>query len=181
MTNVNQEMDRVLDWGDTIEKESEFIVLPEGDYNFTVTKFERARFGGSEKMPACPQAKLDLTIHSAEHGDVVVFHNLLLHSKTEGLLSAFFIGIGQKEKGQSVKMDWSKVIGAQGRLKLKVNEYTTNSGEKRTNNQVAKFYDPREGGRVQAPVQNQQPSYQPPQTPPPAPNQEAQNFTPGSF
>lgn len=94
--------ERELGWEDEIEKDgSDFILLPEGDYDFTVAKFERARFQGSVKMPACNQAKLELTVHSPEHGDVTIFHNLFLHTKTEGLLSNFFAGIGQKKKVRS--------------------------------------------------------------------------------
>ncbi|MDT2173231.1 hypothetical protein P7H02_20090, partial [Paenibacillus larvae] len=72
---MTQNIERELGWDDTIEKDGgEFVLLPEGDYNFTVTKFERGRFAGSAKMPACNQAKLELMVHSSEHGDVVVFH-----------------------------------------------------------------------------------------------------------
>lgn len=132
--------ERELGWNDEIEKENEFILLPEGDYDFTVTKFERARHSGSANLPPCHQAKLELTIHSAEHGDVIVFHNLFLHTKTEGLLSNFFAGIGQKKKGEKARMDWNKVVGSKGRCKIKQNKYTTSKGEERVNNQVQKFY-----------------------------------------
>ena len=38
-----------LNWDSAIEKDSpEYILLPEGDYDFTVTKFERGRHNGSE-------------------------------------------------------------------------------------------------------------------------------------
>lgn len=132
--------ERELGWDDEIEKDGgEFVVLPAGDYNFTVTKFERGRFAGSEKMPACNQAKLELTVHSPEHGDVVVFHNLFLHTKTEGLLSNFFAGIGQKKKGEKLRMNWTQVVGARGRLKLEVNTFKGRDGQDRTNNQVKTF------------------------------------------
>lgn len=40
-----------MDWNDTIESDGqEFIILPEGDYNFVVAAFERGRFPGSAKM-----------------------------------------------------------------------------------------------------------------------------------
>ena len=43
-----------MDWDDALENDGqEFIILPEGDYNFIVTDFERGRFPGSAKMPAC--------------------------------------------------------------------------------------------------------------------------------
>ena len=166
---MNQE--RELGWDDEIEKDGgDFILLPEGDYFFTVGKFERARFAGSPKMPACNQAKLELTIHSPEHGDVTVFHNLFLHTKTEGLISNFFSGIGQKKKGEKLRMNWGAVIGAKGKCKLEINKFTGNDGNERTNNQVKTFYPYEEAfpqgqaqgyQQQQAIQQYQQPAQQP--------------------
>ena len=45
------EMDRELNWDDEIEKDNSFITLPEGDYDFVIDHFERARHPGSEKIP----------------------------------------------------------------------------------------------------------------------------------
>ena len=110
--------EREFQWDDTITKDaSEFIILPEGDYNFTVESFERGRHPGSDKLPACNKAILTLRIDTAE-GTTKLTHNLFLHSKTEGLLSAFFSCIGQKKKGEPLKMNWQKVIGATGRCKI---------------------------------------------------------------
>ena len=51
-------MPREFGWDDEIQRDdSPFQVLPEGDYNFTVKKFERARHSGSEKIPACNKAR----------------------------------------------------------------------------------------------------------------------------
>ncbi|BFH16529.1 hypothetical protein WDD9_005647 [Paenibacillus melissococcoides] len=168
---MNPNMERELSWDDEITKDGgEFIVIPAGDYDFTVTKFERGRFAGSEKMPACNQAKLEITVHSPEHGDVVVFHNLFLHTKTEGLLSNFFAAIGQKKKGEPLRMNWNTVVGSKGRLKLEINTFTGRDGQERTNNQVKSFYSYEELGQQpqqpqpqynQAPPQyNQAPQYQ---------------------
>lgn len=171
--------ERELGWDDEIVKDGGgFTLLPAGDYNFTVSKMERARFAGSSKMPACNQAKLELTVHSPEHGDVTVFHNLFLHTKTEGLLSNFFVGIGQKKEGEPLRMNWGQVVGATGRLKLEINNYKSNSGEDRTNNQVKEFYKPEVPQGYQAPQQQQyqqpiqqtqQPYQQPQQTQAPFP------------
>lgn len=163
--------ERELSWDDEIQKDGgEFIVLPAGDYSFTVTKFERGRFAGSEKMPPCNQAKLELTVHSPEHGDVVVFHNLFLHTKTEGLLSNFFSGIGQKKKGEPLRMNWNTVVGSKGRLKLEINKFTGRDGEERTNNQVKSFY----------PADEIVGQTKPHQAPFPTGNQGG-GFTPGQF
>lgn len=136
----NQQQDHELGWDDTIEKDGgEFVLLPAGEYNFTVDKFERSRFAGSAKLPPCNEAKLTLTVHSKEYGDVTVFHNLFLHTKTEGLLSNFFAGIGQKKKGEKLRMNWSTVVGSTGRLKLEIHEWTGNDGQPKKNNQVKTF------------------------------------------
>lgn len=190
---MSQEVERELGWEDEIEKDGgDFVLLPAGDYLFTVSKFERGRFQGSAKMPACNQAKLELTVHSQEHGDVTVFHNLLLHTKTEGLLSNFFTGIGQKKKGEKLRMNWNTVIGSKGKLQLEVNKFIGRDGEERTNNQVKKFYPFDEAfpqGQNQGYQQSQQqqnynqPPQQQNQAPFPTGNQQQQGngFVPGQF
>ena len=56
-----------MDWNDTIENDGqEFIILPEGDYNFTVSAFERGCFPGSAKMQACNKASLTLSVETEE-------------------------------------------------------------------------------------------------------------------
>ena len=194
---MSQDMDRELGWDDEIEKDGPASVLLEpGDYNFTVAKFERSRFAGSDKMPACNQAKLELKVHSPEHGEVTVFHNLLLHTKTEGFLSNFFTGIGQKQPGERLRMNWNAVVGAKGRCKLHHNKYMS-QGEERVNNQVETFYPYEDylkdsGGQNaqqsqqpqqqfnQAPPQQQQPQQN--QAPFPTGGQQQQGgFTPGTF
>ena len=137
-------MEKEMDWNDIIEKEGdEYVLLPEGDYNFVVESFDRARHAGSEKLPPCNKAVLKLKIDSAE-GTVFITHNLFLHTKTEGLLSAFFTCIGQKKKGEPLKMDWGKVTGACGRAKIGIHSYKNQNGEERKSNNVKKFYPKKE-------------------------------------
>ena len=141
--------EREFQWDDTITKDaSEFIILPEGDYNFTVESFERGRHPGSDKLPACNKAILTLRIDTAE-GTTKLTHNLFLHSKTEGLLSAFFSCIGQKKKGEPLKMNWQKVIGATGRCKIGIHTYTKD-GEERRNNDIKRFYPKDDGPAFKA-------------------------------
>lgn len=132
MTDVNE---RELGWDDQIVKDDEFILLPEGDYDFVVSRFERARFDGSNKMPPCNQAIVFLKIHHPELGDVEIRHSMLLHTKTEWMLSSFFTSIGQKKKGEPLKMNWPLVPGSSGRCKLGFREYNDNKY-----NEVKKFY-----------------------------------------
>jgi len=137
-----ENIERELGWDDEIEKDSgEFILLPEGDYDFTVTAFERARHDGSEKLPPCNKAVISLEIESPE-GAATIKHNLFLHTKTEGMISAFFIGIGQKKHGEKIKPNWGAVVGSKGRAKIGIHKWTNDSGEEKSYNQVKKFYEP---------------------------------------
>ncbi len=137
--------ERELQWDDTIEKDAvDIVLLPEGDYNFVVESFERARHNGSEKLPPCNKAILKLRVESAQ-GTTYINHNLFLHQKTETMLSMFFASIGLKKKGEPLKMNWNMVPGSSGKAKIGIHAYKNDSGEERKCNQVKKFY-PKEDG-----------------------------------
>ncbi len=139
------EQNQVLDWDGVLENDgSEFVVLPEGDYVFEVTDFERGSFPGSEKMCACNKATLTLRIES-EQGTTNVFDDLILHKRMEWKLSQFFRAIGQKKKGERVTMNWNAVIGSRGRAHIVVNKYTDKNGQERENNKVGKYLEYDEG------------------------------------
>lgn len=133
-----------LGWNDQIENDSpDFVILPEGDYPFEVVAFERARHPGSEKLPACNKAVVDIRV-AGQEGITTIKHNLFLHTRTEGMLCAFFAGIGQRQKGQRVTMNWNQVIGSKGRCKIGIREWTNDKGEKKTFNEIRKFYEKNE-------------------------------------
>jgi len=136
-------MGSAFGWNDTIQNESEYEVLPNGTYDFEITSMARGEFPGSEKMIRCYKADLTIRVTNPVDGTTgTVFDTLYLNSKAEWKLSQFFISIGQKKHGEPLKMDWSKVEGAKGRLELRVNTYTTRDGEERTNNKVSKYLEP---------------------------------------
>lgn len=142
-------VEREFQWDDTITKDAaDFVLLPEGDYNFTVESFERGRHTGSDKLPACNKAILTIRIDAPE-GTARITHNLFLHSKTEGLLSAFFSGIGQKKKGEPLKMNWAQVPGSTGKCKIGIHSYMKD-GEERKNNEIKRFYPKEEGPAYKA-------------------------------
>ena len=132
----------MMEWDAYIEKESEFVVLPEGDYDFIVTSFEKGWFDGSAKVEACNKAMLELTIKAPGLGTSIVKEQLLLSDKVEWKLCEFFRCIGQKQHGTGVKMDWNKVPNARGRAHIVVNEYVGNDGNQYKNNKVARYLDP---------------------------------------
>lgn len=143
MEDINK-IDREFDWNDSIENDSEFTLLPEGEYDFTVEAFERGRHGGSERLPACNKAILTLRVFDAMGNNAKITHNLFLHSKCEGFLCAFFTSIGQRKHGEKLQMNWNAVIGSRGKCKVIVDKYTGNDGVERTSNKIARFLEPAE-------------------------------------
>ena len=131
----------VMDWNDTIENDGQdFVILEEGDYNFTVTGFERGRFPGGPKVPACNKAALTLQVQTDE-GVAIIRTDLLLYRSLEWRISAFFRCIGQKKHGERLVMDWNRVVGSRGRAHFKPRTYTDRDGNERQANDVDRFYD----------------------------------------
>ena len=145
---------RAFDWNDEIKNDSaeEFTLLPEGEYPFTVTKFERARYQGGAKLPPCAMALLTIDIDGDDRGHATVTHRLYLHTKTEGLLCAFFESIGQRKHGEALRPRWNEVVGSRGRCRLGVHEYTNKYGETRQSNEITRFLPPADPKAAPGPV-----------------------------
>ena len=144
---MNNMPDAALDWDSEVTNEQrEFVLLPAGDYLFTVQSFERARYEGSAKLPPCSMAKLTLKIFGGAKGDTTVTDRLYLHTKTQGLLGAFFESIGQCKRGETFRPRWNEIVGAQGMCRLGVREYTKqsgpNAGKTGQSNEVTRFLPP---------------------------------------
>ena len=163
-------------WEDEIENDGQdFFLLPEGEYPFTVTKFERGRSKGNGKMPPCNMAILQLHVNEQAY----ITEYLLLNSKMEWKLSQFFVSIGLKKRGERVRMNWSKVLGASGMCRIKVEEYTGDDGKVRHSNKVDAFLDP-EQVPYHNPVRVQQ-SYDPNASAPTSSEPHRKSWTPGAF
>lgn len=131
---------REFGWEDEIVNEgSEFVLLPEGDYDFTVTKIERTRHNGSEKMPPCNMAKVTLTVWGADDKTEIV-ENLFLCSRMEWKLSQFFLAIGLKKHGEPLKMNWTAAQGKTGKCHVYIDNYKNKNGEDRQSNKIKKYY-----------------------------------------
>jgi hypothetical protein len=139
MLKMAENLGRELGWDDPIENDSpDFVVLPEDDYDFEVIEFERARHTGSEKLPPCNMAIVHIQIKNTE-GISIIKHRLFLHTKTEGMLCAFFTAIGQRKKGEKLQMNWNAVIGARGRAHVGIREYND-----KKYNEIKRFHEPEE-------------------------------------
>ena len=133
----------MFDWNSTISNDGEameYILLPEGDYDFTVTGFEKSEHPGSAKIPPCPKAVLELTIKTAS-GIGTVRENLYLEEGSEWKLCAYFKCIGMRSHGEKYTMNWDKVLGAKGRAHIIVDTWEGTDGVTRQNNKVKKYLD----------------------------------------
>lgn len=138
---MNNEKDMLMNWDDAIEMDGqEYILLPEGEYNFKVTNFERGRFVGSAKIPQCNKATITIQIEAKE-GTTSVKFDLILYRTLEWRISAFFRCIGQKKHGEKLTMDWGKVVGSKGRAYIKQRSYTNQNGDEKFINDVDRFID----------------------------------------
>lgn len=172
--NVN---DVAMTWDDEIQNDGEgFRVLPEGEYDFTVTDFTRSRFEGSNNMKACPKAELTIKIHDPD-GDVTVNENLFLNKKVEWKLCQFFTAIGQRKHGEPLLPNWNAVKGAKGRCKVGIKKWTgKKDGKEYKGNEITAFLEPSEPAVVSQP-QGAAAYTQPPLTSSATPR----TWTPGSF
>lgn len=131
-----------FDYDSEITTDSQgFILLPEGDYIFQVQKVERMTYtGASEKIGyGCPMIKLGLVIQSPQ-GNTSVEDTLFLKKSMEWKLSAFFRSIGQKQHGQTFKMDWN-IMGKEGRCHLVQESWEGRDGQTKTSNRIGQYLD----------------------------------------
>lgn len=131
--------DGCFGWDDEIQKEDSFVLLPEGDYPFTVLKVERQRYNPKQgsKLPACNMAEVTFSV-----GGETLTENFILHSKMEWKLSALYAAIGMKQKGEKVRMNWPGIVGRSGFCRIVVEKYTKNDGSEGTSNKFGRFYAP---------------------------------------
>lgn len=132
---------KCLDWEDSINGDGRRrVILPEGEYDFTVVKVDRQIFVGSDKIPPCNRAILTLRIDMAD--DTAIFYtDLLLHKSREWQLCAFFQSIAKKQPGKAYTMNWNEVEGAIGHAKIGVKTYTDKNENERTVNIVERYFD----------------------------------------
>lgn len=144
---MGNETGRELGWDDTIVKDdSDYEPVPEGDYDFTIEKYERARSKGEGKLPACNMAIVYFRIEDRDR-TVVIRENFVLHSSLEWKLSELFCGIGLKKKGEELRMNWNQVTGATGRCRVSL-DVDKNDPNKKYNH-IKKIY-PKEQKKFEA-------------------------------
>lgn len=176
---MNDDM-QILGWDDEVEEGSPFVLLPEGNYPFTITGLEKGIYekpaNRESKIPAnCPKATVTLEFTTSTGEKSTLTENFYLYKKMQWKINQFFTSIGAPKNPEGkVKMNWGTVLGAKGAASLVVNDYTDRSGNPAQNNRIKDFLEPTQ--------QTAEPGYQAPQQSyqqPPAQTQPPQqNVTP---
>ncbi|MGN1030072.1 MAG: DUF669 domain-containing protein, partial [Butyricicoccaceae bacterium] len=109
-----------------------------GVYPFVVTKVERSRSKGSDKMPPCNMAVITLRVND----ETTITENILMHTKFEWKLCQFFTSIGQRQHGERLRMNWGTVLGRTGRCEVGVRSYKKKDGSDGQANEIKKFVEP---------------------------------------
>lgn len=138
---MSEELGRALDWDDEIEKDDAFQLLEPGDYKFTILKFERARYEGGQKIPACNKAVLTMKIFDDNGNETFLSCSFLLHSSMEWRISQIHRAVGLKKHGEKLRMKWKEMVGLSGRCKVSIREYNKQNGDIAKVNQIDTFYD----------------------------------------
>ena len=118
-------------------------VLPEGEYLF---RFVEIVEKGRTKDGKYDLYKVKLKIYAA--GESIFIEDYFTFvAKMKFRFAAFFRSIGDKQHGEDFVMNWSEdfLRGKWGRLKLKVEEFTTKKGTTAESNKVDIYLDRRDG------------------------------------
>lgn len=115
-----------------------FVLLPDGDYDFTVNKVTRSRYEGSSKMPSCNTVSVELSVWGAQDRATIT-ERFFLVKKFEWKLSQFFLSIGLKKHGEQLVMRWN-IEGYKGKCKVYIDNYKRDDGSKGQSNKIKKFY-----------------------------------------
>lgn len=134
--------DEALGWDDeATASETEYTLLDPGEYTYRVDGFERRHHDATEKIGACPEARLKLSCSNAAGQQGTVYTSLYLTKRQQWKLTQFFKSCGLIDAslpdGQAYRMPWDQVLGAIGRAVIGPNEW-----QGRTKNEVKRFIVP---------------------------------------
>jgi hypothetical protein len=153
-----QDKGQALGWDDEGQvQDSQFELVPEGEYDYEVTNFKRERFDGSDKMAACPVAALQLKCTNVETGLVATgFCRLFLNSKVQWRIAAFFksCGLIDPNAAEGARMPMSLfdgAVGCTGRVKVKITK--SKRGDRTYENNDFNFVIPNRSTQPQQPAQ----------------------------
>lgn len=92
-------MGNVLDLNSSIEKESQFVDIPAGEYDAIIDHYEMDKCQWNNEYNGNPMLYVFVNIQT-QGGEGQLRDNIVLNSDFEWKLSQLFLGTGQKKKGE---------------------------------------------------------------------------------
>lgn len=149
--NNGAEKGTAVNWDDRVEAPKEGNVsalLPAGNYPFTITKFERGRHEGSDKIGPCPMAIITFEVDGGDLGSAWLVRRFYLNTKTLGFICELLNSLGVRRHGEPLDLSVlsASLVGMCGECHVKQKEY---QGEKQ--NDIKNFLEPK-GEETEQPV-----------------------------
>lgn len=124
-----------------------FVLLPEGDYDFTVVNLSTSRYNPKQgsKIGACKSVTITMRVADPVSGtDVDLKHNLYMWNSQAcvGMIAQYQDSIGIHKMGEPLSFDWRPEvhIGKKGRLKIGHRTYKGRDGSDYQSNDIKKLY-----------------------------------------
>lgn len=112
-------------------------LLEAGEYDYTVTGYERKQYAGGPKIPPCPELDITVYVDGAQ-----ITERLFLTKSMQWKLAQFMVSCGLKKHGEEARVDFSRLVGATGRCEVGVHSWTGNDGAERKSNQIKRWLYP---------------------------------------
>ncbi|KMO86083.1 hypothetical protein AB840_10120 [Megasphaera cerevisiae DSM 20462] len=136
----------VFDWNEQVGEDvesKEFTLLPDGNYDFAVAKYEKKEKEGKDGN-IIPQVILTLVVQS-DAGQTQILDFIELTAKMKWRLSSFLRSVGIQKKGQSLDMSYLAAfdasVGQEGKFQLNTEEYKS-----KKYNRIKKYFDKEDSG-----------------------------------
>lgn len=110
---------REIGWDDEVENVPSFVDIEDGEYDFFVDHFERAKVSNdNSKYIGQNMAVIYCNIQAP--GDPQLKTSIIMNTKFQWKLSQFFISIGQmkNEDNAKVRPNWNMIGGSRGRCRI---------------------------------------------------------------
>lgn len=135
----------VYDFNSEVTAEvTEFALLPDGTYPYTVVNVEKEFYEPKEgsKLPPCNMAKITCEVNGGNNGTTRITRSFFWHSSTMWRISQLFISVGLVKKGEKFVPNPDRLLGLTGSCQVVQESYTKNNGGAGTRNEITKYLEP---------------------------------------
>lgn len=128
---MNENMEIPMDGA--IEYDGGYSLVPEGEYFFTVIDWKKIQTPAKGKMPNHINIKFKLHLENADNVSGTAWDNLRMYQKWVWKYAEIAKAIGHTAPDcTQIRIDWSRFVGAGGKVKVSHREWEKDDGTKET-------------------------------------------------